>query len=121
MPQGEMMRAILAALGFMISVAAAQAQWPEDLVATKGLQTCAAWLSTPANEHDGESWLLGFWSGINHPIPKMNIGPHSNVDEMIVEMKRSCKAQPSSTLIGAALKIVELSQLGVFTDPPRKP
>ena len=88
-----------------------------------GLPTCAAWLSTPAHEHDGESWLYGFWSGINQPaskINKINIGPKSNVDLMIDEMRTFCKREPSSALVAVALRGVEMSRAGMFDGRPPK-
>jgi hypothetical protein len=100
----------------------AQAQTPDDIMANMGRPSCRAWLSSTANEHDGESWLYGFWSGFNQATQqKINIGPNSNVDLMIAEMKTICKAEPSSTLVAAALRVVEMSRQGIFTGRPPRP
>ena len=118
------MRGIWPALAFMLAAATAHAQAPDGLVANMGFPACAAWLSTPEHERDGESWLYGFWSGINQTalkINKINIGPNSNVDLMIDEMRTFCKREPSSTLVAAALRVFEMSQMGMFDGrPPKK-
>jgi hypothetical protein len=115
------MRLLGAALALALSAASASAQTPEDIVANMGLSTCAIWLSTPAHERDGQIWLYGFWSGLNHAgPPQINLGPSADLDLLIAEMHRICQKDPTSSLVPAALRIVELSRMGAFSAPPKR-
>ena len=46
---------------------AAAATSPYDQVESIGVGTltCALWLNTPSNQHYGDQWIFGFFTGIN--------------------------------------------------------
>jgi hypothetical protein len=86
----------LLVLWFMVEPALAQQQ---ALITGIGRMSCAHWLSQSFNE--GEAWILGFWSGLNHAKAR-TVGQHTNGEGIIAEVRKVCAARPSMTLVGAA-------------------
>jgi hypothetical protein len=100
------MRPILAASVLWLMVDAALAQAPsgqepkgQALITGIGRMSCAHWLSQSFNE--GEAWILGFWSALNHAKARM-VGQHTNGEGIIAEVRKVCAGRPSMTLVGAA-------------------
>jgi hypothetical protein len=87
----------LLVLWFMVEPALAQQQ--QALITGIGRMSCAHWLSQSFNE--GEAWILGFWSGLNHAKAR-TVGQHTNGEGIIAEVRKVCAARPSMTLVGAA-------------------
>ena len=71
-----------------------------------GTQSCASWLSTPANEEEGRWWLVGFWSGRNMQNgDNGRVGSSTDSEGIIGEVKRICAGEPSLQLITAAGRV----------------
>ena len=87
----------LLVLWLMVDPALAQHQ--QALITGIGRMSCAHWLSQSFNE--GEAWILGFWSGLNHAKAR-TVGQHTNGEGIIAEVRKVCAARPSMTLAGAA-------------------
>src|SRR5262245_36344307 len=122
------MRLILAASVLWLMVEAALAQAPsgqeprgQALITGIGRMSCAHWLSQSFNE--GEAWILGFWSGLNHAKAR-TVGQHTNGEAIIAGVRKVCAARPSMPLVGAtftAYSEMESTQVGQNVRPPVMP
>lgn len=77
-----------------------------------GLDSCATWLSTSANENAGRHWILGFWSGKNMEAALAGgrmgrVGESTDGAGIVGEVKLACQAAPSKTLIAVTLETYE--------------
>lgn len=98
MRRGTILTTALLVLWLMVEPALAQQQ-QQALITGIGRMSCAHWLSQSFNE--GEPWILGFWSGLNHAKTRM-VGQHTNGQGIIAEVRKVCAVRPSMTLVGAA-------------------
>ena len=74
-----------------------------------GAVSCAGWLSTPASEIQGRSWILGFWAGSNWVAltygAKENVGHSTDGPGIIGEVKKRCLNSPSENLEGVIIDV----------------
>jgi hypothetical protein len=71
-----------------------------------GASSCAHWLSSPENESEGKSWILGYWSASNEVNPNRHtVGGNSDSDAIIGETKKVCTSEPSTRLIDAVGRV----------------
>jgi hypothetical protein len=96
----------------MLAPAAAQ---QSQLVLTHifgiGQMSCAYWLSLPTREHEGEDWILGYWSAVN-AVNTANhlVGSHSDAEAIFGEIKKICGAEPSTKLASAVARVYDQFQ-----------
>jgi len=117
--RGTILSAALLALWLMVEPAWAQQQ--QALITGIGRMSCAYWLSQSFNE--GESWILGFWSGLNHAGAR-TIGRHTDGPGIIAEVRKVCATRPSMTLVGATFTAyfeMASTQVGQGVRPPVMP
>jgi hypothetical protein len=95
--RGTILTTALLVLWLMVEPALAQQQ--QALIIGIGRMSCAHWLAQSFNE--GEPWILGFWSGLNHAKTRM-VGQQINGEGIIAEVRKVCAVRPSMTLVGAA-------------------
>jgi hypothetical protein len=64
-----------------------------------GAVSCATWLSTPTSKLQGESWILGFWTGSNWVAltvgAKRIVGYSTDNLGIIGEVKKRCLKTPA--------------------------
>src|SRR4051794_22080282 len=64
-----------------------------------GGHSCAYWQSEPQREHEGQSWIAGYWSAINmvYGLNSQNslVGSHSDPEAIVAEIGKICSDQPS--------------------------
>jgi hypothetical protein len=65
-----------------------------------GVRTCAEWLMYPGNEST-ESWILGFWSGLNAER-EAKIGGSSDPHLILYATRKECEAHPDEHIADAA-------------------
>lgn len=82
----------------------ALAEEPTVWVVGIGGASCAIWLSDPGYEHQGESWLLGYWSGINMANGSM-VGHSTDGLGIIERVKDMCREDPALRLADATAKV----------------
>lgn len=71
-----------------------------------GRSSCANWLSQPEHESEGETWILGYWSGLNVlNAPSHLVGGHSDGPAIIGEVKKICLSEPSTALSNAVARV----------------
>ena len=71
-----------------------------------GRMSCAKWLSHPEYERDGDQWILGYWSGVNVLNPDNHlVGMNSDAEAIFGEVKKICRAEPSTTVNDATARI----------------
>jgi hypothetical protein len=64
-----------------------------------GSQTCAYWRSNVPREHEGEAWLLGYWSGFNRLNTNSGIvGSRAEGPGIIGEVAKVCASNTNLTL-----------------------
>jgi len=64
-----------------------------------GLDSCAHWLQTPSLRREGETWALGYWSGLNvNTTTSPTVGRHTDPDGVIGEIRKVCEGAPSLPL-----------------------
>jgi hypothetical protein len=73
-----------------------------------GHLSCANWLSNDISEQAGNSWVLGFWSGLNVFNTDHTVG-HS-IDNLgkLGELKKTCVEHPSASLSTVAREIYDM-------------
>jgi hypothetical protein len=77
-----------------------------------GSLSCANWLSSPPNIHDGEMWILGYWSAVND-LNGFHLPPHTDADVIWGETKKICMDEPSTTVAGAVARVYfQFQQMG---------
>lgn len=76
----------------------------------RGNDSCATWLSSPANEIAGVDYILGFWTGLNIAAPTGSHGVGFSTDNagIVGEVRRICRLSPSSSLIVASMSAYRL-------------
>lgn len=90
----------LAGLLVCLSVSSASAEDPRGrYMFGIGRLSCATWLSSPQNRLAGESWLLGFWSGLNtFNTQDSAVGSRTDGEGVIAEVRKVCDKSPSKSL-----------------------
>ncbi|UIN38394.1 hypothetical protein [Methylobacterium oryzae] len=116
------MRKIAIVTALLLATTGAQAQ--EYRVNGKGNDSCATWLSSPAQENAGSHWLLGMWTGLNvlnrheHHL----VGSKTDGMGIIGEVKKACAEAPSQLLVNAVLEAYLLIEKREYPDTlPTKP
>lgn len=73
-----------------------------QLFGAGGIESCAHWLSTPANEAEGDVWALGYWSGLN-TFNDVNhlVGRTTDGEGVLGEIKKLCRESPSMLMAKA--------------------
>jgi hypothetical protein len=104
----------------MVDPALAQQQ-QQALITGLGRMSCTHWLSQSFNE--GEAWILGFWSGLNHANAR-KVGQHTNGEGIIAEVRKVCATRPSMTLVSATFTVyseMASTQVRQSVQPPVMP
>ena len=71
-----------------------------------GRSSCGNWLSQPEHESEGETWILGYWSGLNVLNARSHlVGGHSDGQAIIGEVKKICLSEPSTVLNNAVARV----------------
>lgn len=83
--------------------ASAQAQ---AFQAWGGSDSCATWQSDSAHREAGNWWIWGFWSGRNSGRTAL-VGRSTDANGVIAEIKLTCQAQPSMTIVQATIAVYE--------------
>jgi hypothetical protein len=99
--RGTILTTALLVLSLMVDPALAQQQ-QQALITGLGRMSCTHWLSQSFNE--GEAWILGFWSGLNHANAR-KVGQHTNGEGIIAEVRKVCATRPSMTLVSATFTV----------------
>ena len=82
-------------LAILLGAAAAQSPTPAYMLGA-GTGSCASAFS-PAQQFDTESWIMGFWSGLNIARLSMN-GANTDAEGIIGEVRLVCAQHPSKAL-----------------------
>ena len=71
-----------------------------------GGNSCAFWLSRPDYKTMGETWVFGYWSGLNagNKVNPM-VGRNTDSVGIIGEVQKVCEEEPSTSLISAASRV----------------
>lgn len=87
-----------------------------------GYYSCAAWLQDAAHLRDGQSWVLGYWSGLNAHTPGGGVvGSNTDGPAILEEVRRICEREPSTDLIDATNRQYERTIVRERTAPqPRR-
>lgn len=93
--------ALITALLLTTTGAHAEGAWSVG----RGNDSCATWLSSPAQEAAGRDYVLGFWTGLNIAAPTgfHGVGSSTDIPGIVGEVKRICGLSPSSSLIVATM------------------
>jgi hypothetical protein len=83
-----------------IGSASAQASSPSDAILGIGSLSCANWLSSPASEHDGQMWILGYWSAVND-LNGFHLGHDVDATAIWAQTKKICMDKPSTIMAAA--------------------
>lgn len=82
-----------------------------------GTKTCATWLLNKESEAVGNSWVLGYWSGLNTMnLKNHGVGDGLRESQLLGEIKRRCLLSPSDT-VGS---VVEGAYVDVATGTPHR-
>jgi hypothetical protein len=89
--------------------AQAQNQWGEDNSNLRefgplfgaGNWNCRHWLSSPAAEKEGGSWILGWWQAANDFDTKNHSGVSLDGDAILARIRTRCEALPGMALTNA--------------------
>jgi hypothetical protein len=90
--------------------AQAQNQWGEDnsnpgefgMLLGAGHWNCRHWLSSPAAEKEGSSWMLGWWKATNdHNTKQPFVGRDLGATGILGVIKRRCVSNPGMALTNA--------------------
>ncbi|WP_341022311.1 hypothetical protein [Brevundimonas diminuta] len=79
---------------------------PQGAMVLGGMDSCATWLSSPANKSAGHHWILGFWSGKNMEAALAGgdvgrVGKTTDGAGIVAEVELYCRTQPSRTVLVA--------------------
>ena len=68
-----------------------------------GQTPCVTWLaSDPLLKAKGESWVEGYWTGVNDSVPAfVAVGASTDAAGVVAEVRKSCEATPKQTLVEA--------------------
>jgi hypothetical protein len=66
-----------------------------------GSMPCSTWLDMPTHRIDGNSWVLGLFTGLNLTMPKHDVGTAMGGDGVIEEVWNACKTHPEKSLVDA--------------------
>ena len=69
-----------------------------------GRQSCAHWLSGPNEENEGQTWILGFWSGLNDS-KLQTVGGNSDSAAIWGEVRKICMNEPSTVMLDATMRV----------------
>jgi hypothetical protein len=115
------MRLMFAILFCVVALTRASfAQSDDKIVSARfgiGTKTCATWLLNKDSEAVGNSWVLGYWSGLNTMnLKNHGVGDGLRESQVLGEIKRQCLLSPAAT-VG---NIVEGVYVDVATGAPRR-
>ncbi|MBP0577948.1 hypothetical protein J8I29_01375 [Labrys sp. LIt4] len=66
-----------------------------------GTMPCKYWLSTTRLEGEGNSWILGWWTGLNSRNDNHWVGSRTDGNGIILAVKGVCQHQPDMLLMNA--------------------
>jgi hypothetical protein len=94
------MRAVICVVGFLLTTMQARGENPISTFALGiGNETCASWQQNYRKY--GESWIFGFWSGVNVFNSDHTVGLKTNSSNILVEVGKICDQNPTMKLIEA--------------------
>jgi len=64
-----------------------------------GTMPCHYWLSTPQLEGEGDTWILGWWTGLNSRNDNHWVGGHTDGNGIILAVKKVCQQKPNRLLM----------------------
>lgn len=64
-----------------------------------GTMPCRYWLSTPQLEGEGDTWILGWWTGLNSRNDNHWVGSYTDGNGIIQLVKRECQRAPEKLLM----------------------
>ena len=70
-----------------------------------GTMPCKYWLSTTRLEGEGNSWILGWWTGLNSRNDNHWVGSRTDGNGIILAVKRECQHQPDKLLMNAIYSV----------------
>lgn len=94
-------------LALLVSVTSggAFAQDVPALVFAQGLSSCANWTSDPVSELGAQSWILGYWSGLNQTNPTGHfVGINTDGAGVVAAVRKACRDDPSANLAITTLR-----------------
>jgi hypothetical protein len=93
-------KSFLVAAAAMLSVACVQKAQAYDYMAVGvGTMPCKYWLSTPQLEGEGNTWILGWWTGLNSRNDDHWVGGRTDGNGIILSVKRECRRKPNKLLM----------------------
>lgn len=78
---------------------AQQAQAYDYMALGVGTMPCKYWLSTPQLEGEGDTWILGWWTGLNSRNDNHWVGGSTDGNGIILAVKKECQRQPEKLLM----------------------
>ncbi len=95
-----MRQSFLAATVAASTLMLAQQAWAFDYMAVGvGTMPCAYWLSTPQLEGEGDTWILGWWTGLNSRNDNHWVGGDTDGNGILLVVKRECRKRPNVLLM----------------------
>ena len=92
---------MVAAAAMPLLVCVPQAQAYDYMAVGVGTMPCKYWLSTPQLEGEGNTWILGWWTGLDSRNDNHWVGSHTDGNGLILMVKRECKHNPDKLLMNA--------------------
>ncbi|MDT3380990.1 hypothetical protein RNI52_26930 [Labrys neptuniae] len=89
----------LAAAAAFITTSSARAY--DYMALGVGTMPCKYWLSTTRLEGEGNSWILGWWTGLNSRNDNHWVGSRTDGNGIILAVKGVCRHQPDMLLMNA--------------------
>jgi hypothetical protein len=78
-----------------------------------GNKSCAYWQSSQATLYAGNSWIYGYWSGLNAFNNKDHmVGSKTDANGIVAEVKKVCAEHPSMSVSDATLAVYEMLAQG---------
>jgi hypothetical protein len=69
-----------------------------------GIKSCANWKLNSYNDYAGQTWILGFWSGLNAAADTANfVGIDTDAPAILAEIALICSNSPSMKLQDAII------------------
>ncbi len=90
---------MVAAAAVSMAAGAPQANAYDYMAVGVGTMPCKYWLSTPQLEGEGNTWILGWWTGLNSRNDDHWVGGHTDGNGIILAVKRECKGKPNKLLM----------------------
>lgn len=89
--------AVAAAMPVVLGVSQAQAY--DYMAVGIGTMPCKYWLSTPQLEGEGNTWILGWWTGLDSRNDNHWVGSSTDGNGIILVVKKECQHNPNKLLM----------------------